>query len=217
VKKDIKISIKCPVHGIFLQTPQCHLAGQGCNTCGRENLIKSRKSTLNEFLLKSKQIHGNKYDYSYVDYKSVHRKVKILCPNHGYFFQTPNCHTSQKHGCPICVHRISKQESEFLDFCNITERNINLDGWKLKQIDGYDPKTNTVYEFLGDYWHGNPEKYDKLKVNKSTKKLFGELYENTFKMLNKVKCLGYNVKYIWEADWKRFKSGVDTEPKIITY
>ena len=81
---------------------------------------------------------------------------------------------------------------------------------------GLDKLTNTVYEFLGDYWHGNPSVFNSSKINKDCKKTFGELYEMTFKRLNKVKSLGYNVKYIWEKDWSKFNKGVDKTPNIIT-
>jgi len=47
-------------------------------------------------------IHGDKYDYSLVIYTRAHDKVKILCPNHGMFEQTPNNHEVKKQGCPIC-------------------------------------------------------------------------------------------------------------------
>ena len=49
-----------------------------------------------------KKIHGNIYNYSLVDYKTMHTKVKIICSKHGEFEQTPNAHIRQKQGCPIC-------------------------------------------------------------------------------------------------------------------
>jgi len=79
----------------------------------------------------------------------------------------------------------------------------------------YDSKANTIYEFLGDYWHGNPVKYDKNNTNEKCKKTFGELYKNTFIRLNKLKDSGYVVKYIWEYDWILFKNKLDNCPKII--
>ena len=64
-----------------------------------------------------------------------------------------------------------------------------------------DPETNTIYEFLGDYWHGNPEVYDSEDINTNNGKTFKELYDNTFERLYEIKTLGYDVKYIWELDW----------------
>ena len=75
------------------------------------------------------------------------------------------------------------------------------------RVDAYDPETNTIYEFLGDFWHGNPEVYDFNDFNRSNKTKFQDLYGQTFDRLNFIKSLGYNVKYIWENDF--LKSGLN--------
>ncbi len=69
-------------------------------------------------------------------------------------------------------------------------------------VDAFDPNTNTIYEFYGDYWHGNPKIYHPYKVNKQKKKTFGKLYKITVEKENNLKKLGYNVISIWESDWK---------------
>ena len=61
----------------------------------------SKKSTTGEFISKSKLIHGDKYDYSKVEYVNNHSKVCIICPGHGEFWQTPANHLKNR-GCPIC-------------------------------------------------------------------------------------------------------------------
>ena len=86
-----------------------------------------------------------------------------------------------------------------------------------KEVDGYDKKTNTIYEFLGDYYHGNPEKYECSKYNPTCHKTFGELYENTIKKFQKLKECGYIIKYIWENDWIKFKNGINIVPNIKIY
>ena len=73
--------------------------------------------------------------------------------------------------------------------------------------DGYDPKTNTIYEFLGDYWHGNPKLYDFDKVNVNAGFSFKELNQKTFERFDEIKKLGYNIKYIWENEYN--KNGLD--------
>ncbi|MFH1013611.1 MAG: hypothetical protein V1769_03775, partial [Thermoplasmatota archaeon] len=70
---------------------------------------------------------------------------------------------------------------------------------------------------LGDYWHGNPEKFDPDDTNKICHKTYNELYNETFKKFDILKMNGYNVKYIWETDWKRFKANIDKTPKILNY
>ena len=44
------------------------------------------------FIQKAKSVHGNKYDYSLVEYVNSATKIKIICPIHGIFEQTPNNH-----------------------------------------------------------------------------------------------------------------------------
>ncbi len=67
-------------------------------------------------------------------------------------------------------------------------------------VDGYDPSTRTVYEFLGDYWHGS-DKYDPLDMNHSTNKTFGQLRQQTFDRFREIARQGYRVFYIWEGDY----------------
>ena len=65
--------------------------------------------TTDEFVHKSQMFHGNKYDYSLVDYKNAHTKVKIICPEHGIFEQTPSNHF--KCGCNQCGY-VSSSDSQ---------------------------------------------------------------------------------------------------------
>lgn len=48
-----------------------------------------RKLTIEDFIEKAKKIHGNRYDYSKVDYVNNTTKVEIICPIHGSFWPTP--------------------------------------------------------------------------------------------------------------------------------
>ena len=97
-----KITIICPIHGEFEQILWSHLQGQGCPKCGDERGSQLRKSTTEEFIKKAKAIHGNKYDYSKVEYgKNNMELVCIICPKHGEFWQKPFSHLSGR-GCPVC-------------------------------------------------------------------------------------------------------------------
>jgi hypothetical protein len=70
------------------------------------------------------------------------------------------------------------------------------------KADGYCEKTNTVYEFHGDYWHGNPKIFNPNEINKSVGKTFGELHENTLRKKEYILSLGFNYIEIWESDFK---------------
>jgi hypothetical protein len=114
------------------------------------------------------------------------------------------------HGCPICTKQYSKGQIEWLTYLSISKGYIQHmlnDGeycipGSLMRADGYSSKTNTVYEYNGDYWHGNPKLYSKEDLNKKNKKTFGELYERTIKKKEYIELLGYKYVECWEYDWK---------------
>ena len=62
----------------------------------------SKKLTTQEFIEKARQIHGDTYDYSLVEYKDAHTPISIICKEHGIFTIRPASHTNQKQGCPKC-------------------------------------------------------------------------------------------------------------------
>ena len=61
-----------------------------------------RKLTTEEFIKKAREVHGEKYNYSKVEYKKAQEKVCIICPEHGEFWQEPSNHLNGC-GCPECV------------------------------------------------------------------------------------------------------------------
>ena len=95
------VEIGCPKHGIFLQTPGNHLNGFGCPACGLERSAAACRLSLEEFIVKSREVHGNRYDYSNVEYKNNQVQIIIVCPKHGAFSQSPGSHL-QEFGCGTC-------------------------------------------------------------------------------------------------------------------
>jgi very-short-patch-repair endonuclease len=95
-KNNIKVEIICRDHGSYFQQPGAHLRGQGCPDC-----CNNKKSTTEDFIIKSNKKHHNLYDYSLVNYLTKRDKVKIICKEHGVFEQKAYVHL-QGHGCPIC-------------------------------------------------------------------------------------------------------------------
>ena len=280
INNSTEIKIICPIHTIFTQTPSSHLSGHGCNLCAMNMRIQTHPKTTETFIKEAKETHGDKYDYSLVDYINAHTKVIIICPFHEQFPQTPASHlqgigcpkcskthkktkeefiieANKKHnnfynyslvdfidmntqvtiicslhkpfsqlpskhlkgqGCPKCRGSISKAESKFLNHINIpdTKENRQVKIGK-KKVDGYDLENKIIYEFLGDYFHGNPEIYDENEYNETCHTTHGNLYKKTTERFFYFKSLGYVVKYIWENDWKRYLKGLDNEPKILIY
>jgi hypothetical protein len=191
------IKIICPIHGVFLQTPNAHLMGKGCKKC-------NIKFSLEDFVLKANKVHNFKYDYSKVNYSDSTIKIIIICPVHGEFNQRPNQHLFG-HGCPKCSYLISKPETAWLDILNIPKEyrqkslEINL---KKFRVDAYDPVVNIIYEFYGDYWHGNPAIYDPNDIHPEIKKTYGKLYQQTIQKEIILKNAGFDIISIWESDFK---------------
>lgn len=109
VKSNVKVNIVCKEHGTFYQKPNNHLSGKGCPKCSKVFM------DLNYFIQKSKQIHGDKYDYQLVNYVDSHTKVEIICSEHGVFEQAPNSHLNGS-GCPKCVGKNKTNEDLIEDF-----------------------------------------------------------------------------------------------------
>ena len=79
----------------------------------------SKKNTSEIFIERAVRIHGNKYDYSDVNYTHSKIKVEIICKKHGVFLQEPRLHLSKK-GCPECgkirhIRLITKTTEQFID------------------------------------------------------------------------------------------------------
>lgn len=153
-----KVVVTCVLHHDFKITPDHHLTGTGCARCS--NIYKR---TTDEFITECSVIHNNKYDYSLVEYKSFTSKVRIICPAHGEFSQTPSHHLFSKCGCPLCNEsKGEKKITYYLKNNNIQYvrqhkfkecRNI-----KPLSFDFYLPQYNICIEFDGKQ-HYTPNKY----------------------------------------------------------
>jgi len=206
INKDTKVKIICPIHGVFEQTPHSHLDKQGCPECGRIKSGNKLKKPIEQFIEEVREIHGNTYDYGLVKYMGDSTKIEIICKEHGSFWQTPNTHLKGC-GCQKCANsNISKPEIDWLDKQNIPEQNRQttiIINEKLFKVDGFIPETNTIYEFLGDFWHGNPEVFIQTDINPRNKKTYGQLYQETLDRIKTFEDNGYNVVYIWENHYNK--------------
>ena len=127
INNETKIIILCPNHGPFKQTPHHHLNGGGCKKCfifkRHQRWLQERISNKNSFILKAVRVHGDKYDYSLVNYVNSKTKVKIICHIHGVFEQKPNSHlignNNSKNilgnGCPGCAGLIKFDNYKFIE------------------------------------------------------------------------------------------------------
>jgi len=161
-----KSCIICPEHGEFWQSPHSHLKGQGCPKCGLLSRTKKRLYNNELFIEKSRKKHGDKYDYSKVEYKDSQTYVTIICPVHGEFQQKPYCHLNGQ-GCPKCYDekRGGSQKKGINDFID-----------KLHQIYG------DKYDFT---------KYNYINYNTREEVIcpeHGVFYRNIYELLNGKEC-----------------------------
>jgi len=167
-----KVCIICPEHGEFWQLAYVHLKGHGCPHCD-----KSKKLTTESFIEKAKKIHGDKYDYSKVEYTNNHTKVRIICPEHGEFWQDPRHHLNGC-GCQACneskLETSMKTTLEENRIHYIEKCNKSIFKWLGKQhLDFYLPDYNIAIECQGmqhfkenDFFRGSLEK----RINLDKKK-----------------------------------------------
>ena len=187
-----KVKIICPIHGEFKEFPTEHIKGSGCRKCGIE---KTRLGTiLGEYKCteKAKNIHGDKYDYSNMNYINSYTRIEIICPKHGSFYQTPQDHIYSKAGCPICKE--SKGEllvSKILKSFNIKfDRQKSFPELKHKRLlyfDFYLPDYNACIEYDGEQhfksiigWGGDDNFYELQ---------FRDLLKNEYCKLNNINLL----------------------------
>ena len=130
-----KVCIICPEHGEFWQTPKSHIRGHGCPLCAIKYRSLALRLTTEEFIRRAKEIHGDKYDYSKVEYKGIFDKVCVICPIHGEFWQTPlshlkgfgckKCSGCEKHTTESFINKAKKIYGNEYDYSKVEYKNID--------------------------------------------------------------------------------------------
>lgn len=113
-KRTEKVSITCPIHGDFQQTPANHLGGQGCPECAKIERWDTRgRMTFENFKERAIEKHGERYTYSKTEINGNATMMTIICPEHGEFQQRASSHIAGA-GCPKCAGNIRKTTEEFI-------------------------------------------------------------------------------------------------------
>lgn len=98
VNSNTLVTMLCPDHGAFSQLPNNHLNGHGCQKCATDE----QRITKHEFVKRSIDSHGYRYDYSTIEFVDMSTKIAIFCKIHQKtFLQNPRNHV-QGQGCPEC-------------------------------------------------------------------------------------------------------------------
>lgn len=103
------VCIICPEHGEFWQTPYNHTSKK----CECPKCSGNARLTTEEFISRAKAVHGDKYNYSKVEFTSVNKKVRIICPEHGEFWIRAS-HFLAGHGCPKCAGNAKLMTEDFI-------------------------------------------------------------------------------------------------------
>jgi hypothetical protein len=186
INNETKICIICPKHGEFWQTPNKRLLRKGCTLCGNNRISISRLGCKEEFIEKAKKIHGDRYDYSFVEYVNRKTPIKIICPEHGEFLQTPSNHLH--HGCPKCKETsLERIIRVYLDSNNIPYIYQYNSNWLGRQtLDFYLPSLNAGIECQGGQhyfpvpWYGGEKSF--LKIKERDKKKFEKCKRNNLNL-----------------------------------
>ena len=224
INSTTKMEITCPKHGTFEQTPFNHINKKlGCPICKKENQEKKR---IKIFIEKANLVHNNFYDYSLVEKQHVgkpNKLITILCPLHGSFKQKSNDHLRGRK-CKRCAgNGISKKSIQWLTYLEKTENikiihGANEGEYKIPgtryTADGYCKETNTIYEFHGDFFRGNPKVFPSDYVSKMYTRgdTAGSLYKRTIEKENIIRGMGFNLVTLWEREFDEM--GIDVEVDV---
>lgn len=150
-----KVRIKCDVHGWFDISPCNFLKSPcGCPKCSTKHGGSLRSMTKEGFITKSRSVHGDKYDYSKVEYVDKETDVCIVCPKHGEFFQKPVYHL-MGYGCQKCgLESRSSSQSKGLEKFLEDAKAIHGDLYDYSKVEYINAMTKVciICPTHGEFW-----------------------------------------------------------------
>jgi len=208
------IIVICPSHGDYSVEASDHLTGRECYKCS----LITRTKTTEDFIKGAQTVHGDVYDYAKTAYVRCDKDVIITCKKHGDFLQRPNGHLSGS-GCSRCFKgSSSKKAIQWLEYMMVRTGeyiqhaenegewcfpDASYTGNATRRADGFSASSDTVFEFAGTHFHGDPRMCDPDKKHFWIDKTYGDLYQQTMEREEWIKSLGYKLVTIWELDWNR--------------
>ncbi len=171
VRSKDKVTIICKKHGPFKQWASDHRRGFGCSECSQK-----ANGTTEKFIKKAREIHGDFYDYSKVNYITSTVNIVITCPKHGDFQTKPTYHI---YGTQIGCAKCHRSKGELAIEAWLTNNDIKFedqkrfDTFRMKKFDFYLPDYNMCIEYDGAQHFF--EKHQLTSDKKLAKKLFEDV------------------------------------------
>lgn len=217
------ITVTCPIHGDFPQTPCNHLNGKGCPQCAIEERSHKQSFRDGKFEEKVSKLHNNQYEYIKGEYVNAHSIIHFKCKHCGKINEMVALVHLRGTGCE-CQKKLSNLESEVEEILNKNDieyiKQYRFKEWKFAPYDFYLPQANLIIECQGkqhfgeggwskDYNFTQQYETDKKKndfckekgVNiiyfthfKNTKDYFGDIYKDEFQLMGAIKLFIGNNK-----------------------
>ncbi len=189
----IKIICKKEDHGVFEQSAAHHLQGQGCKKCAYEKYSELNCMTHEEFIKRSLEVHGDKYDYSITKYINSRINVNIICKKegHGIFSVNPTGHLKGNECWKCKVDKSKTSLEEFVERSNKIHNNkydyskVIYVNWETN-VEIICKKHNSFFQYPSAHLAGRG---CPLCINKSESKVYDELIKK------------YNIQKQFKADW----------------
>lgn len=177
--------IICRKHGEFMQKPEVHIMGSGCYWCGIDKIKSDKSMGVDRFIRRSKEKHGDTYDYSLTVYTNTSTNVDIICREHGVFSQNPKSHMKGI-GCKKCSRLNSEKgnyagwgRSKYINICKNKYRGTsNLYIVKCSLIDEVFYKVGITVHSVKKRFQSNPYSVEEIYFIRS------------------------EAGYIWDMEWR---------------
>lgn len=174
------INIICPEHGEFWQLASSHLHGQGCPKCGAIIRCNKNRSSKEELLQRFREVHGDIYEYEFVEWTTQNDEIRIFCKNHEYWFSQRIVHHLNGHGCPLCKGGRKFTTNEFI----IRAKEVHGDLYDYSKVTyiGKDSPVEIICSKHGSFFqtphnHINGNGCPKCKATKMQYKIYTFLQE----------------------------------------
>ena len=183
--------------------------------------------TYGRIIKEGPEIHGDKYDYIRLDPHREYTAYTILdlickkCRN--IYMPTIDTFMNAKCNCRCYTNSgVSKISLEWLSYRSVIDntfiqhagngKEYTIPGTRYR-ADGFSSPI-TIYEFYGDFYHGNPDRYTRDHLNKQLNVTMGELHDKTMARESLLISMGYKLITIWEKEWREIRNGIQGAFKV---